>query len=78
MQYNEKNKAFLKSDGSFSFYSTYFRLLETQKLPYTFEMRFFGKGFGTVLKSFISRMDYKVDFFYKNQKEMFSKDTILK
>jgi hypothetical protein len=48
------------------------------KLSYSFEKQFFDNEFNKILKASISRMDYKVDFFYKKEKEIFSKDEIIK
>jgi hypothetical protein len=51
LEYNERNKRFLKSEGSFTYYSTYFRLTEMNKLPYFYEKDFFQKEIETLWNS---------------------------
>lgn len=61
----------------FSIYSTYFRLVEIGKLPEDFYIKFIGKEWNKFSQNWISRIDFKIDFFYSEATNIIKKDRIL-
>lgn len=66
LEYDDKRKKMFNSEWALTFYWTYYRLLEIKKLSYSFEMEFFWWEFESIKLSPISRVDYKIDFCYKD------------
>ncbi len=64
LEYKKSKQEFLKSIWSFTIYSTYFRLLEKKILKENFIKLFFGEEYATLVQFPISRIDYKIDFFF--------------
>ena len=77
LEYSISSSKILKSAWSLVYYSTYFRLLEIWVLDYTFEKVFFGNELDTLLNSAISRIDYRLDFFYKEPSEIMKMEDIV-
>ena len=77
LEYPEKKKIHFNSEWSFSFYSTYFRLLERGDLDLSFEKVFFGDSYNLVKQFPISRIDYKCDFFFKGDYPFPDKDSLV-
>lgn len=76
LEYNKKKQEFLKSIWSFTIYSTYFRLIEKKAIEKDFIELFLGEEYDTILHFPISRIDYKIDFFF-NKKTEFPEKTKL-
>lgn len=76
LEYNKKKQEFLKSIWSFTIYSTYFRLIEKKAIEKDFIELFLGEEYDTILRFPISRIDYKIDFFF-NEKTKFPEKTKL-
>lgn len=64
LEYKKSKQVFLKSVWSFTLYSTYFRLLEKQLITEDFFLRFLWDEYKTLVNFPISRIDYKIDFFF--------------
>lgn len=70
LEYNKNKQEFLKSVWNFTIYSTYFRLIEKQEIEKDFIELFLEEEYKTLLHFPISRIDYKIDFFF-NEKRSF-------
>lgn len=78
LEYPDNKKDMFKSEWSFTFYSTYFRLCERWDLDLSFEKVFFW-NFYRIVKHFpITRVDYRLDFFFKGDYKFPDKDDITK
>lgn len=77
LEYSQKSKKILKSTGGFVYYGTYFRLLEIGKLSQLFEQVFFGNYYYNFSQEDISRVDYKIDLFYKRETVIIGLDDVL-
>lgn len=78
LEYPEKKKKKFNSEWSFTFYSTYFRLLERQEISLSFEKAFFWDSYYAIKLFPISRIDYKIDFFFEGNYPFPDKDFIVK
>lgn len=76
-EYSEGNKKVIKWEGALVYYSTYFRLIEIWLLDYSFEKEIFGKELVDIQEASITRIDYKLDFFYKNPAEIIKMEDIV-
>lgn len=70
LEYNEKSKKLLRSKWSFTYYSTYFRLTEMGLIEASFDKIIFKKEMFSLYLATISRMDYRIDFFYKEKTDI--------
>ncbi len=77
LEYSSKNKKKIKSYWSLTYYSTYFRLIETGLLDSSIEKQFFWNELNHIKFGSISRIDYKIDFFYKNSSEIIKMEDII-
>jgi len=77
LEYSEKSKKLLKSTATLVYYGSYYRLLETWLLSYTFENQLFWKEMPVLSASNISRIDYKIDFCYKKTTDILPIDNII-
>ena len=78
LEYPEKKKKIFNSEWCLTFYSTYFRLHERNDLNLSFEKAFFGESYDIINASPISRMDYRLDFFFEGGYPFPDKDFIVK
>lgn len=76
-EYSDQQKQILKSSWKFVYYGTYFRLLEIWKLNGLFEDMFFNDYYTNFKEESISRVDYKLDFFYKQEKDIVELENML-
>ena len=77
LEYSEKRKKILKTEWCFTFYSTYFRLLERWDLDLSFEKVFFGDYYNNIKLYPISRIDYRLDFFFEGDCKIPKRESIV-
>lgn len=78
-QYVEYLKdSWIKSVGSLTYYWTYYRLLEMWLIDYSFEKALIWWDFKNIENSNITRLDYKIDFFYNDFTDIIDMDEIVK
>lgn len=78
LEYSDLQQKIINSKGKFVYYGTYFRLLEIGKLNQWFEEMFFWDDYAEFAKWGISRLDYKIDLFYKYDKQIPSLKELIK
>lgn len=77
LEYPEKKRKKFNSRWSLTLYSTYFRLLERQDISLSFEKVFFWDSYDLIKMFPISRIDYKIDFFFEGDYPFPDKDFIV-
>lgn len=78
LEYKKSKQEFLKTIWNFTFYSTYFRLLEKQEIDTDFIELFFWEDYQLIQSFPISRIDYKIDFFFDKKTNFPEKINLIK
>ena len=78
LEYANNKKDMFKSEWLLTFYSTYFRLCERWDLELSFEKVFFWDSYEMIKLLPITRIDYRLDFFFKGDYDFPNRDDIAK